>query len=206
MKLYWSSRSPYVRKVMIAAHETGQANGIECKRVAVSAFLANTDMLSANPLGKIPTLIAEGGEPLYDSRVICEYLDTLHSGTPLYPPSGAERFVALRRQALGDGILDMLIQRLYEERMREEAQRSETLLTAIKGKLHASLNALDLSADSLANAPFNIGQIAIGTALSYLDFRFDADDWRAGRERLAGWHAEFRHRPSVLATEFVDVR
>lgn len=206
MKLYWSSRSPYVRKVMIAAHETGLADRIACERVAVSAFVLNTEMLQQNPLGKIPTLIPEGGGPIYDSRVICEYLDSLHDGPRLLPDAWPERLKALRWQALGDGMLDMLLQRLYETRMREEAQRSDSLLDAIAGKLSTGLDALEAAADAFAATPICIGRIAVGTALSYLDFRFADDGWRDGRPALTGWHDGFRQRPSVLATEFADVQ
>jgi glutathione S-transferase len=205
MKLYWSSRSPYVRKVMIAAHETGLVGRLDCRRVIVSAYAENTDVLPVNPLGKIPTLVLDDGAALYDSPVICEYLDGLHSGPKLFPASGPARFEALRWLALGDGLLDMLLARMYEERVRPEEQRSQKLQDAIAVKLKACLDALEALAPALEGTPVNIGHIAIGCALGYLDFRFAGDDWRAGRPALAAWQKAFAARPSVVATEPVDV-
>jgi len=205
MKLYWSSRSPYVRKVMMAAHETGTVDRFECERVIVSAFAENTDMLPVNPLGKIPTLILDDGTALYDSPVICEYLDGLHDGPKLFPPSGMARFTALKWLALGDGMLDMLLARMYEVRTRTDEQRSQKLLDAIAAKQKTCLDALEVMAPVLAKTPVNIGHLAIMCALGYLDFRFADDDWRKGRPALAAWHADFKKRPSVVVTEPEDV-
>jgi len=204
MKLYWSSRSPYVRKVMIAAHEMGVVDKLDCERVIVSAFAVNPDMLAVNPLGKIPTLILDDGTALYDSPVICEYLDTLHDGHKLFPADGPARFRALTWLALGDGMLDLLLARMYEERTRTEEQRSAKLQEAVAGKLKSCLDALEKMAPDLERAPVNIGHVAIACALGYLDFRFD-DDWRGPRPALAAWHKGFAARPSVVATEPEDV-
>lgn len=205
MRLYWSSRSPYVRKVMIAAHETGLVGRLDCERVIVSAFAENEEVRAVNPLGKIPTLVLDDGMVLYDSPVICEYLDGLHDGPKLFPPSGRARFAALRWLALGDGMLDMLLARMYELRTRTDAQRSQKLLDVIAVKQKSCLDALDAMAAELTEAPVTIGHIAIVCALGYLDFRFADDDWRAGRPALAAWHKVFAARPSVVATEPVDV-
>jgi len=205
MKLYWSSRSPYVRKVMIAAHETGLVDRLDCQRTIVSMFAENTDMLAFNPLGKIPTLILDDGTALYDSPVICEYLDSLHDGHKLFPASGPARFTALKWLALGDGMLDMLLARMYELRTRTEEQRSQKLLDALAVKLKTCLEALDAMAPALTAAPVNIGHVSIACALGYLDFRFADDNWRAGYPALAAWHKTFAARPSVVATEPEDV-
>ncbi len=204
MKLYWSSRSPYVRKVMITAHECGLADRIECTPIVVSAFTPNAELLPLNPLGKIPTLVLEDGSAIYDSRVICEYLDSQHDGTPLFPREWPERLHALRWQSLGDGMLDMLLARLYEERAREAAHRSDKLISSLMRKLTAGLDALEAAVNKLHESPFGIGQIAIGSALSYLGFRFDDDAWRTHRPALAAWHAGFSKRASVVATKHVD--
>jgi len=100
MQLYWSSRSPFARKVMVAAHEVGIADRIETRRVVVAANAPNPEVMAANPLNKIPTLVLQDGTALYDSRVICEFLDTLHGGLRLFPAEPNARFTALRRQAL----------------------------------------------------------------------------------------------------------
>ncbi len=143
------------------------------------------------------------GQPLYDSRVICEYLDGLHTTEKLFPPSGRERLTALRRQALGDGLLDLLV--LWRnERNRPVALQSPTHLAAFAMKFAATLEVLEKDAAALAGSRFSIGHISIGCALSYLDFRFATENWREGRPGLAAWHAEFESRPSAKATEIVD--
>lgn len=203
MKLYWSSRSPFVRKVMVFAHEVGLADRIDCVRTVVAPTQPNADVMAANPLNKLPTLVTAVG-PIYDSRVICEYLDTQHHGAKLFPSAGPARLAALRRQALADGMLDFLVA-WFGERQRPQERQSAPHLDAYRLKLAASLDALERDADALAAVPFGIGQIATGCALSYVDFRFAGEDWRAGRPRLAAWHAEFAQRPSMTATEHADV-
>jgi glutathione S-transferase len=203
MKLYWSSRSPFVRKVMVAAHEVGIADRIRTQRVVVAPNSPNIEVMQDNPLSKIPTLVFDDGTSLYDSRVICEYFDSLHDGPKLFPSNPDLRWRALRRQALGDGLMEVIVLRLGEMRRPREAQ-SETHLAAFRLKAAKSLDRLDAEVDSPPGA-LSIGDIAVGCALAHLDFRFSADDWRAGRPNLAAWHAEFSRRPSVCATQFADV-
>ena len=123
MKLFWSSRSPFVRKVMVAAHETGLVSGIECVQTVVAPAKPNAEVMALNPLNKLPTLLLDDGRVLYDSPVICEYLDGLHDGPKLFPSAGATRLDALRRQALGDGMMDFLLVWL-SERSRPAEQQS----------------------------------------------------------------------------------
>ena len=201
MKLHWSPRSPFVRKVMILAHETGLVGRFECVRTVVATTRPHVELMRENPLSKIPTLVLDDGTVIYDSPVICEYLDYLHDGPRLVPTSLPERMTALRRQALGDGFLDVLL--LW----RNEGDRphpSRAHLDSYAAKHAAVLDALDREAADLAATPFSVGHIAIGCALSYLDFRFAHDDWRRRHPRIAAWHAEFATRPSVRATEPVD--
>ncbi len=202
MKLFWSSRSPFVRKVMVTAHEVGLAQRIRTQRVVVGANNPNPEVMAVNPLNKIPTLMLAEGTALYDSRVICEYLDTLHAGPKLFPADPTARFSALRRQALGDGLMEVILLRLGEQARPPQSQ-SEKHLAAYRHKIAATLGRLDAEADGLQDQ-LTIGHIAIACALSHLDFRFAADDWRAGRARLARWHAGFASRPSMQATEYVD--
>lgn len=202
MKLFWSSRSPFVRKAMVTAHETGRAGGLQTQRVVVAANSPNPEVMAVNPLNKIPTLVLEDGTALYDSRVICEFFDSMHDGPKLFPTDPSQRWTALRRQALGDGLMDTILLRLGEQARSPETQ-SEKHLSAYRLKMAATLDRLETEAAGL-EGPLTIGHIAIGCALAHLDFRFAADDWRAGRARLARWHAEFARRPSMLATEFVD--
>jgi glutathione S-transferase len=204
MKLHWSPRSPYVRKVMVVAHELGFAPQIETVRTVVGGTTPHHELMRDNPLGKIPTLVLEDGTILYDSPVICEYLDTLHDGPKLFPP-WPERLTALRRLALGDGMLDIALAWLGE-RFRPAERQSAPHMALWEGKLRASVAALEQEADALASGRLTIGHIAIGIALSYLDFRFGDLGWRNGHERLAEWHAAFDARPSVQANPPIDDR
>jgi glutathione S-transferase len=201
MKLHWSPRSPFVRKVMIAAHETGLADRLTCVRTVVAMTAPNAALLPDNPLSKIPTLVLDNGSPLYDSAVICEYLDSLHDGPRLFPADPKARWIALRRHALGNGLLDLLI--LWRNE-RERTEPSQPHLDAYAVKYKAALEALEKEAPAIVATPFGIGHIAVGCALSYADFRFADLDWRAGHPQLAAWHRSFSQRPSARATEAVE--
>lgn len=203
MKLHWSPRSPYVRKVMIFAHEIGVANEIDCVRTVVSMFKPAEELFVDNPLNKLPTLVLDDGTALFDSRVICEYLDTRHSGPKLFPANNDQRFLALRNQALGDGLLDVSMMRLTE-RLKPEERRSEAIIASNERKSAAAVDRLEADMELLADRPLDIGHIAIGTALGYLDFRFGDDNWRDGRPKLAAWHDEFNQRASVVAVPVED--
>jgi len=199
MKLNWSRLSPFVRKVMIVGHETGTAARIECIETAASMSEANATLQADNPLSKIPTLVLDDGTSLYDSRVICEYLDSLHDGPRLFP-EGPARWDALRRQSLGDGIMDALI--LWrQERLKSQETQTAPWLTTFARKIEVALAQLDAEAGRLGELPFDIGHAALGSALRYMDVRFEDLDWRADVPRLAAWHAEFEKRPSAIATD-----
>jgi glutathione S-transferase len=197
MKLRHSTTSPYVRKVNVTAIELGLERRIE--RILTNTQDPNSDHARDNPLGKVPALITDQGEPLYDSPVICEYLDSLHDGPRLFPEAGPARWLALRQQALADGILDAAILRMLETKRRPEALRWPGWIALQSGKVASALDQLESEADRLAG-PLTIGQIAIGCALSYLDFRFSDEDWRVERPRLAAWHEGFASRPSMRET------
>ncbi len=201
MKLHWSPRSPFVRKVMIVAHERGLVGRLTCVRTIAATAKPHAELMKDNPLSKIPALVLNDGSVLYDSRVICEYLDALDGAPKLFPRPGKARMTALRRQALGDGFLDMMV-RLRDERMR--AQPSGTHMASTAVRKAAILDSLEREAEALTRSPFGIGHIAIGCALSYLDFRFGDEDWRKDHLHLANWHAAFAARPSVRATQPVD--
>jgi glutathione S-transferase len=201
MKLHWSPRSPFVRKVMIVAHEAGLVERLTLARTVAATTRPHPDLMRDNPLSKIPTLILDDGTVLYDSPVICEYFDELHSGPKLFPSDRAARITALRRQALGDGFLDFLL--LWRDE-RARAQPSEVHLASFEARRNATLVAMESEIETLAATPFDIGHVAFGCALGYLDFRFAAEDWRSGHSRLARWHADFCARRSVRATEPVD--
>lgn len=210
MKLHWSPRSPYVRKVMVALHEKGLADRIETVRTYADPLVVPQDFLPVNPLAKIPTLelsASDGtdGVTLYDSRVIMEWADgETATGPQLFPANCGARLLALRDEALGSGILDIGMTLLIETRLRTEPMQDARIIAASKLKLGAVLAQLEAYADRLGARDFDVGHIAIGVALCYLDFRFADLGWRDGRPHLAAWFETFRTRPSVIATEFRD--
>lgn len=198
MTLHWSPRSPYVRKVMIAIHEMGLQDRIKTVRTVAGGTTPHWELMKLNPVGKIPTLELEDGTAVYDSPVIIEYLDSLHSGPKLYPTAWPERLTALRRHALGQGMLDNALP-LLGEGFRPADKQSEPHKELWRAKLRACVDALEDEAESLASTPFSVGHIDIGVALGYLDFRFDSLGWRNGHPKLTAWHATFNARPSVAA-------
>src|ERR1700684_4079069 len=183
MILHWSPRSPYVRKVMIAAHEMGLTDRIRTVRTTVGGTTPHAELMRINPLGKIPTLELEDGSVIYDSPVIIEYLDTLHTGPKLFPAAWPERLTALRRHALGQGMLDSALP-LLAEGFRPPERQSEPHKDLWRAKLAACVGALETEAEALASSAFSVGHVAIGVALGYLDFRFDALQWRHNHPKL----------------------
>jgi glutathione S-transferase len=203
MKLYWSPRSPYARKVTVFAHETGLTGRIETVQTLVSMTAPNRDLMRLNPLAKIPTLVTDDGMVLFDSSVICEYLDSLHGGEKLFPADPALRWPALRWHALGNNLLDNLVP-WRNERLRAQAQQSPETLAAYDLKIRNGLDFLDREAAALGTASPGIGHVTIAVALGYVDFRFPDLQWRAGRDRVAAWYASFARRPSITSTTPVD--
>ncbi len=203
MKLHWSPRSPFVRTVMIAAHEIGIQDQLDCVRTVVSAFKPNDEIFADNPLGKLPTLVLDDGTPVYDSRVIFEYFDTLHQGPRLLPVAYPKRLTTQRRAALGNGTLDLLVG-WFVDILKPTAERSDIIKTN-HVKFAAIARALDKEAPGLERDPFDMGHIMIGCALSYADFRLNFLQWRKGHGAIARWHDEsFVKRPSVVANTVID--
>ena len=196
MKLRHMHNSPFVRKVVVSAIETGLHDGIE--RIPTDVFDPADDLGDVNPLRKVPALTTADGAVLYDSAVICEYLDSLHDGARLVPGKGPGRWRVLRLQALSDGILDAGVLRRLES-LRPEGERSATWDAHQKAKMDRGLDTLERDAAHLEGA-LDLAQIAIGCALGWLDFRFGHEPWRAGRPRLATWYDGFARRPSMVAT------
>lgn len=194
MKLYYGSVSPYVRKVMVVAHEKGLVEQIELVR---KNPWEENDLTDFNPIGKIPTLRLDDGTVLFDSRVICEYLDAHGDGPALYP-AGEARWPVLRLAALGDGLLEAGVGFANETR-KDPAHWSEWYADRLRGKLRRTLDCLEAESDSL-EGPVDIAKLTVGCALGYLDFRGFAGDWQADRPKLANWHAGFAERPSMRAT------
>ncbi|MGH6973534.1 MAG: glutathione S-transferase [Stellaceae bacterium] len=201
MKLrYWPS-SPFVRKALVLAIETGLDKSIERVPTTVTPVQPNEDLSHQNPLMKLPTLVTDDGEVLFDSRVICEYLDGLHSGPKLFPPAGKARWTALRQQALGDGILDAGVLGRYETAVRPKNKQWAEWSAGQMRKIRNGLTTLDATAkDGGLGGPLTIGQIAAGCALGYLDFRYAGEGWRERHPALAKWYADFAKRQSMLTT------
>ena len=203
MKLHWSPRSPFVRKVMVAAHELGLVDRLHCVRSVAAMTTPNPDIMVDNPLSKIPALVLEDGRVLVDSGVIVEYLDSLAGRGQLVPPAGPARWAVLSRYALAGGLLDLLILWRNEREKPQERQTPE-LLAAYHVKAVATLDRFEREAPGLDGEPFGLGHITLACALSYTDFRFPELGWREGRPALADWHSAAAARPSMAATGFVD--
>jgi glutathione S-transferase len=200
MKLRYSPTSPYVRKVMVVALETGLAERIERIPTTVAPTKLNDEVARENPLVKVPALTTDDGLVLYDSPVICEYLDTLHDGPKLFPANGKARWLALRQQALGDGILDAAILGRYEI-LRPKEYQWQDWLDAQMRKVRGALAALEMEAEAVDLAgPLTIGHVTIACALGYLDFRYQSEAWRTKHRRLAVWADEVGQRKSIQLT------
>ena len=196
MKLYYSATSPYVRKVSVCAIEMGLDDKLE--RILTNPWEKDDSLLADNPLSKVPTLITDDGMVLYDSPVICEFLDTVHGGGVLIPASGSERWYELRLQALGDGILDAAVLR-FLERKRPNSQQSSEWDGIQQSAIQRALEYLESQVNKW-KADVTIGQIAVACALGYLDFRFAEDNWRQGQPGLTDWFETFAQRKSMQAT------
>ncbi|MEK9672697.1 MAG: glutathione S-transferase [Rhodospirillaceae bacterium] len=200
MKLRYSPASPFVRKVTVTAIETGLDGKIE--RIPTNVWDPASDIGGNNPVGKVPALTTEGGEVLYDSTVICMYLDSLHDGVKLLPASGGERWRALCLNALGDGISENGIRRLLEYRFWGDNIRQGWIDRSVDIMKRCYLS-LENDIEQLSG-PVTIGQISIACAIAWEDFRYPDFGWRDDCPALADWFAGFSARPSMIATEPVD--
>ena len=198
LRLYTSPTTPFGRKAMVLILEAGLADQVEIAQATGSPLDSSKMPLSQNPLGKIPALERGDGPAVYDSRVICRYLDD-RAGAGLYPPA-PRLWETLTLEATADGMIEAAILMLYEDRLRPEEKRFDGWVEGQWAKIARALDTLEGRWMSHLNGPLDMGQIAIGVALSYLDFRFDARGWRQGRPGLARWHDAFAARESMTAT------
>ena len=201
MKLFYSTASPYARKVVVAAREAGVIDQIEIISTNASPVDRNGDIVAANPTGKIPTLVLDDGTAIFDSRVICEYFASLGDGAALYPSNADQNITAQTLHALGDGILDAALLARYENFMRPEELRWDAWTKGQQDKIHSSLDYLESGQIDFLNGPMTIGHIAIACAISYLEFRQIIEDWRDGHPNLANWYDGFSKREHMKATE-----
>nr|WP_084069045.1 glutathione S-transferase N-terminal domain-containing protein [Paraburkholderia heleia] len=200
LQLLFAPTSPYVRKVMVGAHLLGLAERIALLPSAANPIQRDGRIALHNPLAKVPTLIVAGGHALYDSRVICEYLDSLRPEYGLFPASGAVRWQALGRQALGDGLLDAALLARYEYTARPADKQWEDWRAAQLMKVRACVAAIEAEAGTLATEQLTIGEVAIGCALGYLDFRFPEFAWRDTHPASARWFAQVQSLAAMQAT------
>ena len=197
MTLYHSPLSPYVRKVMVVAHETGLLDEIELLPGSGTPLEPNEMTVAQNPLGKIPALVTEDGMTLFDSRVICRYLDKL-AGAGLYP-SGSAEFPMLAREALAEGLIDAALLVSYENRLRPETLRFKPWVEGQTDKVRRGIEAFERHIDGLAGH-LTMDKIALGCALGYVDFRLSGLKWRDECPGLASWYREFSMRQSMKDT------
>lgn len=183
MKLFFSPTSPYVRKCMVTAYEVGLVDLIELLPANAHPVNRDHNIIQNNPLGKVPTLINKDGHALYDSRVICEYLNAIGNG-PLLPSEGAARWEALTLQSLGDGILDAALLARYENNVRPESLRWSDWVTGKMDAIHTSLAYLNQHPEVFAK-DFHLGSLTVGCALWYLDLRYPELEWRQHYPQLA---------------------
>jgi glutathione S-transferase len=197
MKLLYQTHSPYARKALVFAHEVGLAPRMEVVHQETSPTRRNEHVFAENPLGKVPVLVRPGLPPLFDSDVICEYLDTLHGGRRLIPAEGEARWHALRVQAVSQGLADAGVALRWETVRRPEALRYAPLQDGYAEKLIASYDWLEQELD--VGSPVHVGHVAVATCLSWLEFR-ELPTFRDGHPRLVAWFDEFSARPSMRAT------
>ncbi len=198
MRLYHSPTSPFVRKVMVVLHETGQLADVAMISASGTPLDPARMPLAQNPLGKVPALERDDGPALYDSRVICRFLDD-RAGGRLYP-TAPRLWDTLTLEATADGIMEAAVLVVYEGRLRPEAARFAPWAEGQLAKIDRALDALEARWIAHLQGPLDMGQIAIGCALEYLDFRLTDRDWRRTRPQLAAWQAAFARRPAMLAT------
>ena len=197
MKLLYQTHSPYARKALVFAHEAGLAPRIDVEHHETCPTNRNAVVFAENPLGKVPVLLRPGLPPLFDSDVICAYLDSLNPGRKLIPPEGEARWRALRVQAVAQGLADAGIAVRWETVRRPEALRYPPLRDGYIAKLRASFDWLERELD--VDSAVDVGHIAVATTLSWLEFR-QLPAFRDNRPRLAAWLDAFNERPSMRAT------
>lgn len=198
MKLFYSPASPYARKVRAVAIEAGLDSRIELVNVAVSPIAANAEVDRHNPVGKVPALV-DGKTSLFDSVLICEYLDSKHRRSKLFPRAGAAKWRVLRQHAIADGLLDAALLARYESFLRPEKLRWQEWREGQLKKIAGALATLESEAAKLGSRA-NIGTLAVACALGYLDFRFADMGWRKSCPKLAAWFAKFAKRRSIADT------
>jgi len=194
VKLFYSPTSPFVRKVLACAIARGIEQQIEL--VTANPHESPLELLAANPLSKVPCLITNDGLALFDSPVICEFLDTEGNALPMFPAHGGARWIALKRQALADGIMDAAVLRRGEQNRPQENAR-DAVIARQRAAVERGLDALERDPP---HRVLDIGSITVACALGYLDLRYAAEQWRTTRPKLAAFFAAMMHEPALART------
>lgn len=201
MKLLFAPTSPFVRKVMVCAHLSGMTDQIEKLDSAAHPIRRDERIGAYNPLAKVPTLVLDDGEALYDSRVICEYIAHAGNSNDLFPAAGPARWRALQQQAMADGLLDAALLARYEHTARPAELQMPEMRAAYLIKVRTCLERIESVVPQLGMLRPSIGDVTIGSALGYLDFRFPELNWRAHCPQTATWFALFNAMPAMQLTQ-----
>ena len=197
MKLLYQTHSPFARKALVFAHEIGLATQIEVVHHETSPTQRNEEVFALNPLGKVPVLITDQGDAIFESSIICEYLDQFHSGTKLVPPGTTERIAALQMQALADGLSEAGILARWESTRRPEELRYPPFLN---GQLEKVTSGYDFIEQNMnLEGELTVGHIALATSLSWLEFR-ELPSFREDHPKMTAWYDAFSERESMIAT------
>ena len=196
MKCYITANSPFARKVRVAANETGLADEVEWQMITREERAEIVPTI--NPLGKVPVAILETGDILFDSAVICAYVDSLNTGPKLIPETGDQRWTVFTLEALGDGLCEAVIAASQEDQ-KPDGQRSQAIVDRQTGKATSALGALDKMAGDFNDPPL-MGEIAVACALGYMELRDAVPGWRETYPALSGWYTEILKRQSFIRT------
>ena len=199
MKLYGDLISPFFRMCLVTAHEVGLAGKIEPVEARVNPTSVNSDLTVLSPVGKIPVLVTDHNHPIYDSRVIIEYLCHVSGNKTLIPDDGVKRFRVLTLTALGQAIGDAGVAQRYETAVRPQALQWREWMVRQGLRVNAECDDLENNWDKDLSE-ITAGTIAVAVALAYLDFRLPDWQWRKDRPKLAAFHEAFSARPSMQAT------
>lgn len=199
LKLFYSDRSPYVRKVMVTLHEVNLFENVEIVGVRTNPLGVVEDLVDVSPLGKIPTLVLPDGTTIFDSRVICSYLNSIGK-SDLYLAQENLKWSIKTAEANFDGILDAALLMVYEHRYRQDIYQNAEWLENLWKKIERTLDFYNNSSSNILSGSLNMGQISLGCALGYLDYRHNNRNWRAKNQYLRDWFAEFSERLSMRNT------
>ncbi|MEJ1225468.1 Glutathione S-transferase [Pseudomonas sp. NFACC09-4] len=200
MTLFQNPASPFVRKVLVLLHETGQQDRVALQLSQLTPVRPDQKLIDENPLSKIPALRLSNGTVIHDSRVILDYLDHQHVGNPLIPREGAARWRRLTLASLADGIMDAAVLIRYETALRPVEKHWDEWLDAQRDKIRRALTVLDTEAVAELASHFDVASISVACALGYLDLRHPDLEWRETNPQLAQWFAEVSLRRSMIET------